>query len=95
MENHACTRNPISRSRIVAIDRAQLPTLKPLGIRLALTRNVLVLAPCQAIFQTGLVLIVMVGGLAGQLLAPDKTLATLPIAAMMLGAALVTVKLRC
>ena len=85
-------RNPISPEvGIVAIDRAQLPGLIPLGIKLALTRNVLVLASCQAIFQTGLVLIVMVGGLAGQLLATDKALATLPIAAMMLGTALVTV----
>lgn len=54
-------------------------------------RNVLVLAACQATFQTGLVLIVTVGGLAGHLLATDKGLATLPIAAMMLGTMLGTV----
>lgn len=55
------------------------------GLRAALTRNVLILAACQAIFQTGLVLVMTVGGLAGHLLAGNKTLATLPIAAMMLG----------
>jgi MFS family permease len=60
-------------------------------MRAALTRNVLVLASCQAIFQTGLVLIVMVGGLAGHLLAANKALATLPIAAMMLGTTLVLI----
>jgi len=55
------------------------------------TRNVLVLASCQATFQTGLVLIMTVGGLAGHLLATDKALATLPIAAMMLGTMLVLI----
>jgi len=60
-------------------------------MRAALTRNVLVLASCQAIFQTGLVLIMTVGGLAGHLLAADKALATVPIAAMMLGTTLVLI----
>ena len=63
----------------------------PLGVVESLSRNVVVLACCQALFQTGLVLVVTVGGLAGYLLATDKALATLPIAAMMLGTALVTV----
>lgn len=71
--------------------RAQFPRLIPLEMRAALTRNVLVLASCQAMFQTGLVMIVTVGGLAGHLLATDKALATVPIAAMMLGTTLVLI----
>src|SRR6266508_1626567 len=71
--------------------RSHLRTPIPLDVLESLSRNVLVLASCQALFQTGLVLIVTVGGLAGYLLATDKALATLPIAAMMLGTALVTV----
>jgi len=70
---------------------SHLRTPLPSGVLESLSRNVLILASCQALFQTGLVLIVIVGGLAGYLLATDKALATLPIAAMMLGTALVTV----
>jgi len=54
-------------------------------------RNVLTLAACQALFQTASVLIMTVGGLAGQMLAADKSLATLPIASMSVGTALVTI----
>lgn len=54
-------------------------------------RNVLILAACQALFQTASVLIMTVGGLAGQTLAPDKALATLPIASMTVGTALATI----
>ena len=50
-------------------------------------RNVLTLAACQALFQTASVLIMTVGGLAGQMLAADKSLATLPIASMSVGTA--------
>jgi len=54
-------------------------------------RVVLSLAVAQALFQTASVLIMTVGGLAGQLLAPDKSLATLPIACVALGTAIATV----
>jgi MFS family permease len=54
-------------------------------------RIVATLAAAQALFQTGSVLIVTVGGLAGQMLAPEKALATLPIAAVVIGTALATV----
>jgi MFS family permease len=54
-------------------------------------RNVLILAACQALFQTASVLIMTVGGLAGLLVAADKSLATLPIAAAMVGTMLGTV----
>ena len=54
-------------------------------------RNVLTLAACQALFQTASVLIMTVGGLAGQMLAADKSLATLPIASMSVGTALATI----
>ena len=53
-------------------------------------RNVLTLVVCQALFQTASVLIMTVGGLAGQMLAADKSLATLPIASMSVGTALAT-----
>jgi hypothetical protein len=42
-------------------------------------RNVSVLAGCQALLQTGMVMIITSGGLAGHMLATDKSLATLPI----------------
>lgn len=54
-------------------------------------RVVLALASTQALFQTSSVLIMTIGGLAGQLLAPELALATLPIAAVTLGTAVATV----
>ncbi|HEX2559719.1 MFS transporter, partial [Phenylobacterium sp.] len=53
-------------------------------------RVVLSLAIAQALFQTSAVLLVTVGGLAGQMLAPDTALATLPIACVALGTAVAT-----
>lgn len=54
-------------------------------------RVVLTLASGQALFQTSSVLLMTVGGLAGLLLAPTRTLATLPIATIALGTALATI----
>ncbi|MFC3076981.1 MFS transporter [Phenylobacterium terrae] len=54
-------------------------------------RVVLSLAIAQALFQTSSVLLVTVGGLAGQMLAPDTALATLPIACVALGTAVATI----
>jgi MFS family permease len=54
-------------------------------------RNVLLLAASQAMFQTTSVLIMTVGGLAGYMLADDKALATLPIAAATVGTAIATI----
>ncbi|MEX2129081.1 MAG: MFS transporter [Xanthobacteraceae bacterium] len=54
-------------------------------------RNVVVLATCQALVQTGIVMIVTAGGLAGHLLASDKSLATLPISFLMIGTMLTTI----
>ena len=59
--------------------------------RRAEKRNVLILAAGQALFQTASVLIMTVGGLAGLSVAADKSLATLPIATVMVGAMLGTV----
>ncbi|MEO5672637.1 MAG: MFS transporter [Ramlibacter sp.] len=53
--------------------------------------QVLLLATAQALFQTGAVMVMAIGGLAGSALAPSPQLATLPIAAMFLGTALATV----
>jgi MFS family permease len=50
-------------------------------------RNVLLLASTQALFQTASVMVMTLSGLAGLQLAPDKSLATLPIAMMMVAAA--------
>jgi MFS family permease len=52
---------------------------------------VLSLAAGQALFQTGSVLIVTVGGLAGLALAPEPVMATLPIAVLALGTAVATI----
>ena len=50
-------------------------------------RNVLLLAGAQALFQTASVMVVTLSGLAGLKLVADKSLATLPIAMMMVAAA--------
>ena len=54
-------------------------------------RVVFALAGTQALFQTASVLIMTIGGLAGQLLAPEPSLATLPIATVALGTAIATI----
>lgn len=54
-------------------------------------RNVAILAASQALFQTVSVLIMTVGGLAGLIVSADKSLATLPISATMVGTMVGTV----
>ncbi|HSW15256.1 MAG TPA: MFS transporter [Solimonas sp.] len=54
-------------------------------------RQVLLLSTAQALFQSASVMVMTIGGLAGALVAPSPELATLPIAAMFLGTAAVTV----
>lgn len=54
-------------------------------------RCVLMLAGAQALFQTTSVMVMTLSGLVGLQLATDKSLATLPIAMMMVGAALLTI----
>lgn len=50
-------------------------------------RNVLILASAQALFQTVSVMVITLSGIVGWMLAADKSLATLPIAMMMVAAA--------
>ena len=50
-------------------------------------RNVLILASTQALFQTASVMVITLSGIVGWMLATDKSLATLPIAMMMVAAA--------
>ncbi len=50
-------------------------------------RTVLLLSAAQALFQTSSVIVVTLSGLAGQALATDKSLATLPMAMLMVAAA--------
>ena len=50
-------------------------------------RNVLILASTQALFQTASVMVITLSGIVGWMLAEDKSLATLPIAMMMVAAA--------
>ena len=54
-------------------------------------RNVIALATCQALSMTGVVLAVSVSALAGQMLAANKALATLPFALQFVAAMLSTV----
>ena len=54
-------------------------------------RQVLLLSTAQALFQSVGILVMTIGGLAGALVAPSPELATLPIAAMFLGTAVVIV----
>lgn len=50
-------------------------------------RNVLILAGTQALFQTVSVMVITLSGVVGWMLAVDKSLATLPIAMMMMATA--------
>jgi MFS family permease len=54
-------------------------------------RNVLLLAGAQALFQTTSVLVVTISGIVGRGMAPDESLATLPIAMMVVGAAVMMI----
>ena len=54
-------------------------------------RNVTLLAICQSIFVCGQTTLFFVGGLIGYKLAYDKALATLPVSAVILGTALMTI----
>lgn len=53
-------------------------------------RQVWILAGSQAIFQTVSILVMTIGGLAGEMLAPDPAFITLPIATVSLGTVLAT-----
>jgi MFS family permease len=54
-------------------------------------RNVLVLSGCQATLQTSGATMIAVTGLAGLALAPDKSLATVPLTCYVLGSAATTI----
>jgi MFS family permease len=54
-------------------------------------RNVLILAVSQALMLSAIVLAVSLGAVLGNLLAPDRSLATLPIAMMVVGTAVASI----
>ena len=54
-------------------------------------RNVALLSLCQGIFVCGQTSLILLGALVGYSLAPDKSLATLPVSAVILGTAVMTV----
>lgn len=54
-------------------------------------RNILILAACQALFQSAAVLVMTLSGLVGQQLSSSDSLATLPIAANVLGTMIATI----
>jgi predicted MFS family arabinose efflux permease len=56
-----------------------------------INRNLLVLFACQIVFVSGSILLVTVGGIVGHALASDPSLATLPVALMVVGTALSTI----
>jgi MFS family permease len=56
-----------------------------------LNRTVVILVVCQALASTGVVALIVVAALAGQALAEDKSLATLPISAMFIATMLTTI----
>lgn len=60
-------------------------------VRELLNRNLLVLFGCQVFFVSGTVVLVTIGGIVGYELAPSPSLATLPVALMVVGTALMTV----
>ena len=62
-------------------------TAAPLADDARARRNVLVLVAAQAVLGSQVTMIFVIGGLAGQMLAPVACLATLPISMIVLGAA--------
>lgn len=56
-----------------------------------MNRNIIVLTLSQALGMSAAPMIVLIGGIIGADLAPDKTWATLPLALMVIGAALSTI----
>lgn len=54
-------------------------------------RNVALLSMCQGIFVCGQTSLILLGGFVGFMLASDKSLATLPVSAVILGTAAMTV----
>ena len=56
-----------------------------------INRNLLVLFACQIVFVSGSILLVTVGGIVGHTLASDPSLATLPVALMVVGTAVSTI----
>ena len=56
-----------------------------------LRRNILILSSCQALAMTGASLIITMAALAGQMLAEDKSLATLPIACQFIATMTMTI----
>jgi MFS family permease len=59
-------------------------------LRFSSHRNVLLLALCQTLFMSSQTTVAFSGGLVGNMLADDKSLATLPLTCMILGVALST-----
>jgi MFS family permease len=54
-------------------------------------RNILMLATAQALMLSAVVVSMTLAGIIGTLLSPDRGLATLPIAAMVVGTALTSI----
>ncbi len=55
------------------------------------SKNLIILAICQLISASGSITIVTLGGILGATLAPDPALATIPVSAMVIGVALMTI----
>ena len=62
----------------------------PSGVAAAQTRNVALLAACQALLFTNNSTLIALNGLAGYALAPHKSLATVPVTGWVVGAAATT-----
>jgi MFS family permease len=60
------------------------------SLRFSSHRNVLLLALCQTLFMSSQTTVAFSGGLVGNMLADDKSLATLPLTCMILGVAVST-----
>ena len=71
-----------------AVEAAMTSAAAPLTDDLRARRNVRVLVFAQAILGSQMPISFVLGGLAGQLLAPNKCLATLPISVIVFGSML-------
>ena len=63
-------------------------TNAPVGLARIHKKNLIVLATSQTLFTSTAAMLVAIGGLVGLALAPDKSLATVPVSAFVIGTAL-------
>ena len=73
---------------LITLTEMTYPNNAPPGLARIHKKNLFILATCQTLFTSAAVMLVAIGGLVGLALAPDKSLATVPPSAFVIGTAL-------